>query len=58
MRVVSNKYIHQPWLADDQTLQQADVHLGDNYPKRIVEHKFAREQALQAYQQIRTMKNK
>lgn len=47
------KHIHQPWLADEETLSQAEVLLGENYPLPIVDHKEAREQALQAYQAIK-----
>jgi len=44
------KYIHEPWLADTATLADAGITLGDIYPKPIVDHKLAREEALAAYQ--------
>ncbi|MBT8114410.1 MAG: DNA photolyase family protein, partial [Arenicella sp.] len=47
------KQLHEPWLADKPTLQQAGVVLGENYPLPIVDHKQAREQALLAYQAIK-----
>ena len=50
------KYIHTPWLAPDSALNQANVILGKNYPKPIVDHKFARERALSAYNKIRSTK--
>lgn len=46
------KAIHSPWLADETTLQQAGVKLGVNYPHPIVDHKQAREQALEAYRDL------
>ena len=49
------KFIHKPWDADPMTLSRAGVVLGDNYPKPVVEHKYARERALAAYQEIRTL---
>ena len=50
------RYIHKPWEADPMTLQLANVRLGDNYPLPIVDHKQARESALSAYQEIRTVR--
>lgn len=50
---VPQKHIHQPWLADPETLAQAGVVLGKDYPEPIVDHKQAREQALLAYQAIK-----
>ena len=43
------KYIHQPWIAPPDILSQAGVQLGKTYPKPIVDHKTARELALQSY---------
>jgi len=48
------KYIHRPWEAPANILEYADVKLGRNYPKPIVEHKFARERALAAYKATRS----
>jgi len=36
------KYIHRPWEAPDHILDQADVKLGETYPKPIVDHKATR----------------
>ena len=47
------KYIHKPWEADPLTLITADVRLGDNYPEPVVDHKQARELALDSYQKIK-----
>ena len=46
-------YIHKPWEASVERLESANVFLGETYPYPIVDHKFARERALQAYDSIR-----
>lgn len=48
-----NKYIHRPWEAPANILDYAGVRLGQNYPKPIVDHKFARERALATYKATR-----
>lgn len=48
-----DKYIHRPWEAPANVLEYAGVKLGQNYPKPIVDHKFARERALAAYKATR-----
>jgi deoxyribodipyrimidine photo-lyase len=40
------KYIHAPWTAPTEILRDADVSLGQDYPKPIVDHKEARERFL------------
>ncbi len=47
------KYINKPWEADRITLELSNVTLGHNYPHPIVDHKQARELALNAYQAIK-----
>ncbi|MEP1230104.1 MAG: deoxyribodipyrimidine photo-lyase [Litorimonas sp.] len=47
------KYIHRPWEAPANVLEYAGVTLGGNYPKPIVDHKYARERALAAYKATR-----
>lgn len=46
LKDTSSKYIHRPW-----ELYQA--HLSSKYPAPIVDHAFARQRALDAYQEIR-----
>ena len=46
---LSNKYLFSPWEADTKTLADAGIELGETYPHPIVDHKFARERALAAY---------
>ena len=47
------KYIHQPWTAPNDVLEQAGVKLGDTYPAPIVDHKAARARALAAFQALK-----
>ena len=47
------RYIHAPWEAPDMILLTANVSLGDTYPIPIVDHKTAREAALNAYGAIK-----
>jgi deoxyribodipyrimidine photo-lyase len=41
--------IHQPWSANAPTLTDAGIVLGQTYPKPIVDHRAARDRALNAY---------
>ena len=50
---LDNKAIHAPWEADAATLKKANVVLGENYPRPILDHKAARERALAALQTIK-----
>jgi len=45
--------IHQPWSATPLELKAAQVELGSSYPEPIVDHRTARERALQAYAKTR-----
>ena len=47
------KFIHEPWKADSAILKNSDIKLGDTYPRPIVDHKFARERALNKYAELR-----
>ncbi|WP_075883326.1 cryptochrome/photolyase family protein [Candidatus Protochlamydia sp. W-9] len=46
------KWLHQPWEAPEEILRQSGIELGINYPKPIVNHAKAREEALQAYARL------
>lgn len=50
---MDTKYIHAPWTAPTEALHNAGVVLGKEYPKPIVDHKTARQQALDAFAYIR-----
>lgn len=47
------KAIHAPWTADRQTLAQAGVTLGGDYPRPIVDHAEARKRALAEFEKIK-----
>jgi deoxyribodipyrimidine photo-lyase len=44
-----DKYLYKPWEAPELTLKAAGVELGTTYPNPIVDHRTARESALEAY---------
>ena len=52
-----NKFIHAPWGAPAPVLQEAGAELGKDYPQPIVEHHFARERALAAFETIKINPN-
>lgn len=47
-----NKYLCRPWEAPDDVLREAGVELGKTYPPPIVNHKGARERALEAFKSL------
>lgn len=47
------KFIHRPWEAPSEVLEQAGVTLGEDYPEPIVDHSEARERALELYHEMR-----
>ena len=53
LKMLSPKFIHEPWKADSAILKNSDIKLGDTYPNPIVDHKFARERALNKYAKLR-----
>ena len=50
---LSDKWIHEPWLAPAEELARAGLTLGKDYPRPIVDHAEARDRALEA---LATMK--
>ncbi len=46
------KYVHQPWRAPSQVLEESSVTLGKIYPYPIVDHSEARHEALKALQAL------
>jgi deoxyribodipyrimidine photo-lyase len=51
-----DQWLHQPWAAPAQTLAEAGVQLGRNYPAPIVNHSIAREIALEAFANLKSAK--
>ena len=56
LRDMPNKYVHHPWDAPEDVLEKAGLRLGDTYPMPIVDRKFARARALDAFEQIKMSK--
>lgn len=46
-------YLFAPWMAPDQVLKKAGVHLGETYPHPIVDLKESREKALEAFSRLK-----
>lgn len=53
-----DRYLHQPWSAPKQVLQEAGIALPTDYPLPIVEHRDAREAALAAYADTKSADSK
>jgi len=53
---VPNDFIHKPWEMEDNQQREFKVIIGKNYPKPIVDHKQARESALNAFSKIKKTK--
>ncbi len=49
-----NKFLHAPWEAPEAICQHAGVVLGETYPVPVVDHKTARDEALAAFQRLKT----
>lgn len=47
------KWIHHPWDAPKEVLAESDIELGETYPKPIVNHYTAREEALKRFDTIK-----
>lgn len=48
-----DNYIFKPWEAPQAVLDRAGVVLGKTYPQPIVDHRFSRERALRAFDQVK-----
>ena len=48
-----NRYIHEPWTALRNILDDSGVSLGNSYPHPIVDHSVARNRALEAFKNMR-----
>lgn len=49
LAALPDRFIHKPWEAPTLVLREAGVTLGKTYPKPIVDHQQARDEALAAY---------
>jgi deoxyribodipyrimidine photo-lyase len=48
-----NEFIHAPWEAPAEVLESANIKLGRDYPKPMVDHGVARDAALEALKSIK-----
>ena len=53
LSALDSKYIHSPWDAPSGVLAMANIHLGTNYPKPIVDLKASRQVALDAFAKLK-----
>ena len=53
LKKLPSKWIHKPWTAPSIVLQDSRVRLGESYPMPLVDHKEARNAALDALKSIR-----
>ncbi len=51
---LSDQQIHAPWKLDEQTLLDAGITLGKDYPEPIVDHAQAREATLERFQVVKS----
>ncbi|MGA0531490.1 cryptochrome/photolyase family protein [Hansschlegelia sp. KR7-227] len=49
------RWIHAPWEAPRETLARVGVVLGETYPDRVVDHSFARDRALAAFDKLKAV---
>ena len=52
--LLPNKFLFNPWEAPDNILKKANVKLGENYPKPIVDIKTSRQKALSAFAKLKS----
>ncbi|WP_058308944.1 cryptochrome/photolyase family protein [Gracilibacillus massiliensis] len=53
LKDLPTKHLYRPSEAPKEVLKQANVEIGQDYPAPIVEHKLARERALEAFQRMK-----
>ena len=54
LQALPDKYLYKPWEAPPEVLSDAGVNLGSNYPSPIIDLKQSRNEALEAYQMMRS----
>ena len=53
LAALPNEHLHAPWEAPDSVLSAAGVCLGTAYPAPIIDHRAARQRALDAFASLR-----
>jgi deoxyribodipyrimidine photo-lyase len=54
LKHLPKRYLHKPWEAPAEVLKEACIELGKDYPHPVVDHKEARERALQRYDAVKS----
>jgi len=54
LRELPVKFRHEPWKMNEGEAKSYNFKLGEDYPERIVDHKFARQRTLDAYKTARS----
>ena len=49
LKLLPNKFLFNPWEAPKEILEKAGIELGKDYPEPIVDLKYSRELALEAF---------
>ena len=57
LAALPDKYLHSPWTAGKEVLEQAGVVLGETYPEPIIGHAEGRERALDAWKTLKDRQN-
>lgn len=53
LQLMDERYIHSPWEAPIEEQRRARVRIGSDYPHPVIDHKHARERALEAFQTMK-----
>ncbi|MBL7684682.1 MAG: FAD-binding domain-containing protein, partial [Deltaproteobacteria bacterium] len=53
LKLLDNRFVHRPWEASEALLKEANIELGKNYPRPIINHSEARQRALEALKQMK-----
>jgi len=53
LAALPDKFLHAPWEAPESVLRDGGVRLGADYPAPVVDHRAARQRALDAYASLR-----
>ena len=53
LKKLPSRWVHTPWKAPRELLQECGIKLGETYPEPLVEHAQARDAALKAFSKIR-----
>lgn len=58
LKTLPTAHLHAPWKANPSVIREAGIQLGKTYPEPMVNHMIARENALDAYQRMKSLQTK